>query len=172
MGERAFAHQVIDEGADVVVGHGPHFLRGVELYRNKPIFDSLGNVVSQIELADRLPAEDYAKFADRGQFTPGRYFDELSGHGRRLFAPHRPYWRSLVPVLMFGDGTLVGARLHPIDLGFGGPVRHRGHPRLADGAEAKDILTDFARLSEPYGGAVSVGDTGTGELLIPPTTTG
>lgn len=163
---RAFAHRMIDEGADIVVGHGPHFLRGVELYRNKPIFYSLGNIVSQIELADRIPAEDYGKVAARGPLTPGRYFDELSGHGRRLFAPHRRYWESLVPVLTFDDGALVGARLHPIELGFAQPVHRRGRPRLAGPADAKEILTDFARLAAPHGATVTVGDTGTGELVI------
>jgi hypothetical protein len=40
---RAWARAVIDAGADAVVGHGPHVLRGVEFYRGKPIFYSLGN---------------------------------------------------------------------------------------------------------------------------------
>ncbi|MEV8532572.1 lasso peptide C-terminal Trp epimerase [Streptomyces sp. NPDC051211] len=163
---RTFAHRMIDEGADVVVGHGPHFLRGMELHRNKPIFYSLGNIVSQIDLADRIPAEDYAKVAADGPLTPGRYFDELSGHGRRLFAPHRRYWQSLVPVLTFDDGALVEARLHPVDLGFGEPVHRRGRPRLAGPADAKEILTDFARLAEPYGTTVTVDSTGAGELAI------
>jgi poly-gamma-glutamate synthesis protein (capsule biosynthesis protein) len=162
----AFAHRMIDEGADVVVGHGPHFLRGVELYRNKPIFYSLGNIVSQIELADRIPAEDYAKFTVDGPPTPGRYFAELSGHGHLLFAPHRQYWQSVVPVLTFDDGELVGARLYPIELGFRQPVHRRGRPRLSDPAAAKDILAGFAQLAAPYGATVTSGDTGTGELVI------
>ncbi|MGW0707273.1 CapA family protein [Streptomyces sp. NPDC002643] len=152
---REFAHRMIDEGADIVVGHGPHQLRGVELHRGKPIFYSLGNIVSQIELADRVPAEDYAKIPAREQLTPGGYFAELSAHGRRMFAPHRRYRQSLVPVLTFDDGALVDARLHPVDLGFGRPVHHRGRPRLADPVEAKEILTDLARLAEPYGAAVT-----------------
>lgn len=32
------AHAAIDAGADAVLGHGPHFALGVELYRGKPIF--------------------------------------------------------------------------------------------------------------------------------------
>ena len=39
----AFAHAVIDVGADLVVGHGPHVLRGVEIYRQRLVFYSLGN---------------------------------------------------------------------------------------------------------------------------------
>lgn len=38
-----FAHAVIDAGADVVLGHGPHVTRAVELYKNKLIAYSLGN---------------------------------------------------------------------------------------------------------------------------------
>lgn len=40
---RAWAHAVIDAGADVVVGHGPHVLRGIEFYRGRLIAYSLGN---------------------------------------------------------------------------------------------------------------------------------
>ncbi len=38
-----FAHAVIDAGADVVLGHGPHVTRAVEVYKNKFIAYSLGN---------------------------------------------------------------------------------------------------------------------------------
>jgi poly-gamma-glutamate capsule biosynthesis protein CapA/YwtB (metallophosphatase superfamily) len=37
------AHAAIDAGADVVMGHGPHYACAVELYRDKPIFYGLGS---------------------------------------------------------------------------------------------------------------------------------
>ena len=40
---RAFAHAVVDAGADLVVGSGPHVLRGMEWYRGRLIAYSLGN---------------------------------------------------------------------------------------------------------------------------------
>ena len=40
---RAFTHAMIDAGADLVIGHGPHALRGMELYQGKVIAYSLGN---------------------------------------------------------------------------------------------------------------------------------
>jgi hypothetical protein len=43
---RRWAHAVIDAGADGVVGHGPHVLRGIELYRGRPIVYSLGNFLT------------------------------------------------------------------------------------------------------------------------------
>ena len=40
---RAFAHAVIDAGAALVLGHGPHVLRGLELYQGHLIAYSMGN---------------------------------------------------------------------------------------------------------------------------------
>lgn len=39
----AFAHTVIDAGADLVLGHGPHVMRGMEVYKDRLIAYSLGN---------------------------------------------------------------------------------------------------------------------------------
>lgn len=38
-----FSHKVIDAGADIVFGHGPHISRAVELYKNRFITYSMGN---------------------------------------------------------------------------------------------------------------------------------
>jgi hypothetical protein len=43
---RRFARAVIDAGADAVVGHGPHVLRGIEFYKGRPIAYSLGNFLT------------------------------------------------------------------------------------------------------------------------------
>lgn len=40
-----FAHTAIDSGADLVVGHHPHWVQGTEVYKNKYIFYSLGNYI-------------------------------------------------------------------------------------------------------------------------------
>ncbi|HKT60060.1 MAG TPA: CapA family protein [Gemmatimonadales bacterium] len=43
---RRWARAVIDAGADAVIGHGPHVLRGIEFYRGRPIVYSLGNFLT------------------------------------------------------------------------------------------------------------------------------
>jgi len=40
---REIAHAAIDAGADIVIGHGPHYSLAVEVYRGKPIFYGLGS---------------------------------------------------------------------------------------------------------------------------------
>lgn len=43
--QTAFAHLMIDSGADIVIGHHPHVLQSIEKYKGKFIFYSLGNFV-------------------------------------------------------------------------------------------------------------------------------
>ncbi len=41
--DRQFTHHLIDIGVDGLFGHHPHVINGYEIYKNKPIFYSLGN---------------------------------------------------------------------------------------------------------------------------------
>lgn len=45
MYERPLAQAAIDAGADAVIGHHTHILRGIEVYKGKPIYHNLGNFV-------------------------------------------------------------------------------------------------------------------------------
>ncbi len=146
-----FARRMIDEGADLVVGHGPHLLRGLEFHRGRPIFYSLGNFIGQNDLVYKLPADAYERFrVDPGK-TPSELFRSRSEDGRKGFASDRRYWQTVVPVCRFEDGRLREIEVFPVSLGHGEPIRQRGRPRLAQGPEAGEILRRFARLSEPYG---------------------
>ena len=39
------AHQLIDNGVDLIIGHHPHVIQPMETYKNKAIFYSLGNFI-------------------------------------------------------------------------------------------------------------------------------
>lgn len=41
--QKAFAHEAVDAGADLILEHHPHVLQPIEVYKGKPIFYSLGN---------------------------------------------------------------------------------------------------------------------------------
>lgn len=43
--EIELAKKLVDAGVDIVMGHHPHVLQGIEIYKDKPIFYSLGNFV-------------------------------------------------------------------------------------------------------------------------------
>jgi poly-gamma-glutamate capsule biosynthesis protein CapA/YwtB (metallophosphatase superfamily) len=63
---RKFAHQAIEHGASVVFIHGPHKVKGIEIYKNSAIFYSLGNFVYETHCLSRFPAEAYE---ERGLFA-------------------------------------------------------------------------------------------------------
>jgi len=43
--ERDVAHGLVDLGVDIIIGHHPHFVQGIEIYKDRPIFYSLGNFI-------------------------------------------------------------------------------------------------------------------------------
>jgi poly-gamma-glutamate capsule biosynthesis protein CapA/YwtB (metallophosphatase superfamily) len=132
-----FAKACIDAGADVFLAAGPHVARGVEIYRGKPIFYSLGNFCAHVGVAPQ-------------------------GTGRDGVEHQRRFWESFVPRVTFaGGGEVAAIELHPITLGFDGPAELRGTPRLARGPEARAILGRLAELSSLYGTRVDLdGETG------------
>ncbi len=162
----AFAHAVIDAGADIVVGHGPHLLRGLEFYRGKPIFYSLGNFIFEYETIERFAADDYETMKRDPAWTPGQVTADLHQNLTRSFPADDRYWETVLPICEFDGPHVRAITLHPLTLGFGQPVWERGIPRLAIGDQAEATLHRFAALSEPFGTHVTIAD-GIGHVRIP-----
>jgi poly-gamma-glutamate capsule biosynthesis protein CapA/YwtB (metallophosphatase superfamily) len=146
-----FAHACIDAGADVYFSSGPHVLRGIEIYKGKPIFYSLANFFFQVETHRYSPAEDFSSWG-----LDGRTIDPLALERKIGFVKQQRYWRSVMPRITFEGGKVTAVELFPLALGFDEPADRRGTPRLARGQEAAAILEHLARLSAPYGTVVEV----------------
>lgn len=43
--QRAFARKLIDSGVDAIIGSHPHVVQGIEIYKGRPVFYSLGNFI-------------------------------------------------------------------------------------------------------------------------------
>jgi hypothetical protein len=73
-----FAHTVIDAGADLVIGHGPHVVRALELYRGKLIAYSLGNFMTfsgiNISGINGLAPILYVELDTLGNFVSGKIY--------------------------------------------------------------------------------------------------
>ncbi len=52
------ARDAIDADADAVIGHGAHFLRGVEIYKGRPIFYNLGSLLMEFEAGESIIAPE------------------------------------------------------------------------------------------------------------------
>jgi poly-gamma-glutamate synthesis protein (capsule biosynthesis protein) len=146
-----FAHRCIDAGADVFAAHGPHIFMGVELYRGKPIFYSLGNLIFQNDTLRHMPATPYERFGLHPYSTPSEFFDKRSANDTKGHAATPESLQSAVAVCEFKDGDLRQIKLYPVDLGFGRPRSQRGRPLLADAESSNRILDRVALLSRRYG---------------------
>lgn len=54
--EKYIGRCMIDAGADIIMGHHPHIVQGIEIYKNKPIFYSLGNFIfttSKVDICNK-----------------------------------------------------------------------------------------------------------------------
>ncbi len=161
-----FAHACVDAGADMVIGHGPHLLRGLEVYKGKPVFYSLGNFIFQPEYLQRVPADDYETLRIDPECSPAEVFKRLSKNDTQSFPADRQYWETVLPLCTFEGRELREVRLYPLALGFGRPWPDRGTPRRADPAVADEVLRWMAELSAPFGTRIGI-DAGVGQVQLP-----
>jgi poly-gamma-glutamate synthesis protein (capsule biosynthesis protein) len=128
MYQRPLAEALVGAGADMIVGHHPHVLHGIDMIDSRPVFYSLGNFMFHSVVVGRLP---------------------------KLRRTDPPYsWRSLraaatrdsvVALVTCGPGAVEKIDLVPVMMNAG------GDPELATGADAARILATLDALSEPYG---------------------
>ena len=162
----AYAHAAIDAGADVFVGSGPHVLRGIEIYKGKVIFYSLGNFITENWLVEPEPATMYDRFNLGLDELSSRAHNARSDYGRKDEPSWPLYWQSAIAHVVFRGGRPVEVKLTPITLGFGLRTSDRGWPEVAEGTEATQILEHLQKLSEPYGTKIAISN-GVGTITIP-----
>jgi hypothetical protein len=144
---RDFARQAIDAGARLVVGHGPHRLRGVEVYNGGVILYSLGNFLYQPEEGERPSGDAYDSGIDMYSLAMG--ISGSAGAGR-LGLDREEWWEGAVAVATFEGGVLRSLQVHPVDLGLDLPAEGRGIPRVPAPSRAARMLEKIRRLSERY----------------------
>ena len=151
-----FARFTIDQGCQLFFAHGPHFLRGIEIYKNRPIFYSLGNFIFQNETVQWLPEPGYSGLKLGADATPGDWGWTRSGGAEYGFAADPVFYRSAIPVCTYENGDLKEIRIYPIDLGFRKSMGQRGRPVLADEPVAQQVLRWLQEVSAPYGTEISI----------------
>ncbi len=135
------ARAVIDNGADLYQGTGVHALRGIEIYKGRPIYYGLGEFVRQM---------DVIGISGR---RPGGTLTRSDCDG----CPHPVKYESVVAINRFEGGKLAEIRLYPVELrNESERMAHRGIPRTAPPAVARTILTRLQELSAPYGTRIEI----------------
>lgn len=142
-----FAKTCIEAGADIIVMHGPHLLRGIEIYKTGIIFYSLGNFIFQYEELDVLPEEFYNKYGVTRQTTTGvgNVMNIKSKKNTIGLSVEPKTWKSVL-VSMSIKPELMKVNLYPIEL-IHGTKGLRGLPVLSND---KSIIEHVAVLSKEF----------------------
>lgn len=167
--EIKFAHMAIDQGDDVFVAQGVHTLKGVEIYKGKPIFYGTSNFVFQSALmpmpkghAPGQPPQPLT--AVGGPFAAvaaaRAKSDAIVGdHEVQGFWQLKPNMEAIVAYSRFDAGKLVEVRIYPVDLGqTPRPGSQVGIPRRPSPAVAAKILDEVIEYSKPFGTRIEVQD--------------
>lgn len=157
-----FAHACIDRGADAILGHGPHILRAVEVYKGKPVFYSLGDFVLQCDNVQTAPADFYEKNGVKVDCPMEELFYKRSAGGTRGLKYTKKANESVIASFEFEGGKLKDVSFLPIDMGFGIEKR-KGCPAPAFNL---GIIERLAQLSKPFGTEIVVGDDGLGHVCL------
>ncbi|WP_312094978.1 CapA family protein [Niallia sp.] len=158
--QREFAHMVIDEGAHAYIGHGPHVLRGIEIYKKRPIFHGLGDFFYQAELIERQPTEFYEKYGNlyEEHCTADGYDFRVKSGGIMNNETNPKTYESIIATFDISDNHVNNIVLHPITLGFDQPRSKKGTPEIAKKEASERIISELQHLSSSFGTEIEVKD--------------
>lgn len=149
------ARRWVDAGADAVIGHGPHELRGIEIYHDRPIFYSLGNFLFETETVGLQPLEAYVNKKMPPETKVGAYMDQRSKNGTSGYGVLWEIWHSVMAGWTMENGKVTQIQLYPISLGMECPRSQKGVPVLTRDEETLQYL---AGLSASYGTRIDIKD--------------
>ena len=158
-----FAHRAIDMGAHAVLGHGPHLLRPIEIYKNRPIFYSLGDFMLHNESVTFAPEDMYEKYGLTSDDPLCEIYRRRSRNYTVGLLTDKRMMESVIPYFEMEDGELTHLELLPIELGFGEPRYRLGNPRVC---KENRIIERLAEMSAPYGTKITVNEDGIGVVEL------
>ena len=142
--ERRLAHAAVDAGADIVFGHHHHMLRGVEIYRGKPIFYGLGHYLFDLpNLPQRIARDGYLGSGnpDDARALTRRFQQYRLGprEGYPMLPFHEDSRMTGMAVLRIVDGSITEVGFRPALIGPSNNPEHV-HPGSPTGKQVLDYL--------------------------------
>lgn len=123
-----FSHKCIDAGADIYLSHGVPMVQGIEIYRDRPIFYSLGNFIFHVpgDPSSWVHRDIWRSVVATCRFKKG-------GIAEIELAP-----------IVIGDEAALDAK----------DYSHRDLPLLAGAREGEDIIQGIAQRAAAFGTAI------------------
>lgn len=144
--ELQVSHAAIDAGADLVLGHHAHILRGIELYKGKPIFHGLCNLVAWVPSLAK-PRQDSQDWATRRRELFG--FEPDPEYPTYPFHPEAKY--TAMAHCLVRDGKIIEIGYLPVLVSKDGkPMLMKKEGGGQEVFEYMDKITRGAGLSTKY----------------------
>jgi poly-gamma-glutamate capsule biosynthesis protein CapA/YwtB (metallophosphatase superfamily) len=157
-----FAKDAIDAGADIVLAQGCHApIRGIEVYKGKPIFYDPGDLFAMSGQVSRFPQEFYTRHDMQRRQPMNELLTSDAVAGRRKYFrdymvnPVGGYQNGrgrlgVVPLLQFDGNRLQRLELHPFSHDHDTAALF-GMPAKPEPEIARKIISDLAALSSAFG---------------------
>ena len=145
------AKSAVDAGANAVICNGTHQLRPLEIYKDSPIFYSLGDFIYQGMRVKYLPADFMTKYGIDVNSTAYEGLMARSDGGKKGLQTKRCNFLTVLPKMTFNSGKLQSLEMLPVVAGFKREGKMDGLPYVAEGDEAIEIFNILKELSAPYG---------------------
>ena len=148
-------HDAVDAGADLIYGHGQHSLRGIEIYKGRPILYGVGAyfLSGDIKQMGDAATETYASAGATPPSKPSPDREVTANPG----GINPPVWYDgMVAVTQYDGPSLQTIRIYPLDLGNTFDKARRGIPHFADARNAERILKKLQTISAPFGTKIEI----------------
>lgn len=146
-----FARTCIDAGASAVIGNGTHQLKGIEIYKERPIFYCLGNFIFENEYVRLLPADYMEKYNLSIHSSAALGIAERNRNATQSLYSKKEIYRTVLPCFDIEDGRCTYLRLMPIDLGMDKRQYYKNIPYVADTKTAEEITEYLNEACKTYG---------------------
>jgi poly-gamma-glutamate capsule biosynthesis protein CapA/YwtB (metallophosphatase superfamily) len=169
--EIKFAHDCIDQGADAFYGHGVHTIKGVEIYKGKPIFYGVSNFVFQEQIFQDWRDDHGGPDRFSVRWTHAPLTGPIVGQGeldedQNAWMEQPANMESILASMHYENGLLTEVRIYPLTLGgMARPGSQMGIPKRADPEDAKRILNEVVEFSKPFGTRIEI-ENGVGIIRV------
>lgn len=157
--EIEITHKLVEHGMDLYAGSGVHTMKGIEIYKGRPILYNPGNFA-----VARYGSDDSAPGTGMTDIEAG----ELSNHWLQGDGNLACY----IALCKYQDGKLAEIRIYPVDLGVGRnrPVSRMSIAQSPSPELAQKILEQVQTYSAPFGTKITI-ENGVGIIRVPPEAT-
>jgi poly-gamma-glutamate synthesis protein (capsule biosynthesis protein) len=133
--ESEIARAAIDAGANIVLGHHQHILKGIEIYKGSAIFHGLGNFAMDVDIRPHLKSPKIQEMAMQYPEYAPKYYEDYPTY------PFHPEARqTIIASVRIEHGSVSGVSFLPCS------INHAGQPETLSPSEPRfDEVVSYMR---------------------------